>query len=184
MVGGMTTTTSIPIRRESLQRQLQIHRNNLATLEEQAASHGLHVPVDLINEINHARQQIETLEQMLTQNGDSGESMAIDIDLGLDGLLRAMTLIQTRMDLFIKGCEEDRRKLAILWRRDNPTLKHRLSIAVAIVFVAVGASLLFIKESRDLLFGSVFWLGVAVVGVIWACAPLIYLFGRDDPNAY
>jgi hypothetical protein len=156
----------------------------LATLEEQAASHGLHVPVDLINEINHARQQIEALEQMLAQNGDSGAVMAVDIDLGLDGLLRAMTLIQQRMEALVIAYQEDRRKLAILWRRGNPSVKHRLSIAVAMVFVMAGASLVFIKESRDLLFGTVFWLGVAVIGVIWACAPLIYLFGRDDPDVH
>lgn len=173
------TTTSIPIRRESLQRQLGIHRNNLAALEEQAATFGLRVPVDLHNEILHAQEQIVALEAMLASGASDG-ALEVGIDVGLDTLLRAMTLIQHRMDALMKAWEEDHRRTAVMWRKSFPSLKHRLSIAVAITFLIAGASLVFIKESRDLLFGSAFWLGMAVVGIIWVCAPLIYIFGRDD----
>lgn len=171
--------TTIPIRRESLARQLSIHRSNLAALEEQAAIYGIRVPLELHNEIEHARRQIEQLEQMLAAT-DGSTTLDISIDDGLDTLLRAITLIQLRMEQLMKAWEEDHRRTTVMWRKTFPSRKHRLSVAVAIMFLVMAASLIFIKESRDTLFGSAWWLGVVVVGLIIICAPLIYLFGRDD----
>lgn len=49
----------------SLQKQLQIHRRNLAELEKQRAQHGMDVPVHIIQGIEHEQAEIAKLEAQL-----------------------------------------------------------------------------------------------------------------------
>jgi hypothetical protein len=59
------------IRRRSLQKQLQIHKDNLNHLEERAAAYGvLRVPLDLRNEIGAEKAEIARLEAELARLGD------------------------------------------------------------------------------------------------------------------
>lgn len=173
-------TATIPIRRDSLQRQLEIHRNNLAALEEQAATYGLQIPLNVHNEMVHARQQIDQLESLLATAAADGAAVDVDIDSGLDTLLRAMTLIQQRMDAMLRAYLEDRERVAVLWRRAHPSIKHRLSIGVAVGFVALTCILWYIKEFRDV-FLTTPLLAVLVTAALLAVGPMVYLFGRDDP---
>ncbi len=46
-----------------LREQLRLHQANLQELERQRALHGLRVPLDLVNEINFTRREIERLRQ-------------------------------------------------------------------------------------------------------------------------
>lgn len=172
-------TTSIPIRRESLQRQLEIHRNNLAALEEQAASYGLQIPLNVVNEIDHARREIEKLEQLLAQN--NGSNVEMDIDSGYDALLSAMVYIQRRMEKLLTAVTEDRARVEVLWRRAHPSLKHRLAISTAVGFLVMTASLWYVKDFRDVLLSTPA-MALLITAALLTVAPMVYLFGRDDPN--
>jgi len=52
---------------QSLRRQLEIHKQNLFKLQEQAARHGMDVPLSLSNEIDHAQEQIRVIEQCIVE---------------------------------------------------------------------------------------------------------------------
>lgn len=55
---------------QSLRRQIDIHRKNLYSLEEQAALYGtLDVPIKLVNEIELEREEIRRLETELVRRG-------------------------------------------------------------------------------------------------------------------
>lgn len=56
-------------RRQSLLRQWSIKRASLRELEEQRANYGVRVPVDLLNEINQLKVEIEELEGKLGELG-------------------------------------------------------------------------------------------------------------------
>lgn len=54
---------------EALKRQLEIHRRNLYRLEERAAFHGLNVPIDLQNAIEHEKKEIARIEGRIPGRG-------------------------------------------------------------------------------------------------------------------
>ncbi|MFC1975109.1 CHAT domain-containing protein [Chloroflexota bacterium] len=53
--------------RDSLRRQLQQYRKTLLRLEEQKANYGLNVPIDILNGIENAQENIERIETRLQQ---------------------------------------------------------------------------------------------------------------------
>lgn len=53
--------------RDSLQRQLRQYRKTLLRLQEQRANYGLNVPLEILNGIDNAQEQIERIEARLRQ---------------------------------------------------------------------------------------------------------------------
>ncbi len=65
--GEQTTSTRSELieERESLKRQLRQYRKDLLQLQEQKAQYGLNVPLDILNGIDNAQQNIERIEARL-----------------------------------------------------------------------------------------------------------------------
>jgi hypothetical protein len=60
----------IAIREKAVREQLAVHVRNLNHLELQAAQYGLSVPIHLLNEMEHTREQIYHLtKELLRQEG-------------------------------------------------------------------------------------------------------------------
>lgn len=169
-------TTSISIRRESIIKQLELWRGNLAYSEEKAARFGIDVPVYLHNEIRDAKTEIVRLEQMLALN-DGSDNFDIQVDAGIDTLLNTMSFIQRRVDNLMSSWMEDHRRVEALWQRANPSVKHRASVVVAGLFLALTA-FVWLEFSQVLLGIPV--LGAIITAALLAAAPTVYLIGRDD----
>ena len=171
-------TTSISIRRESIINQLELWRGNLNAAEEQAAHYGINVPLPLHNEIENAKKEIERLEALLAQsNGNS--QIDVQIDNSFDAMVSTIGYLQKRIDFLMSSWMEDHRRVDIMWRKDHPSVKHRMSLVTAGLFVILALSIWYIKDFRDVLIAAPI-LGAMVTFALLAVAPLAYFFGRDD----
>lgn len=111
-------------RRESLQRQLQTYYKTLSHLEEQQARYGLRTPVDLLHDLELARDNIERVETELAGITARLDSLLAGVEPGEPGPAAAVSLPPPD---FVPAAELapmvealDRRSLALFIGADLP----------------------------------------------------------------
>ena len=142
--------------RKTKEAELETWQRNLATLQAQAALHGMAPPVEIVNEIEAAKRNIGRVQNEL----DAGQAQSIDATLtGHLELLLSIKRQQDGQQVHMAGMEQRlagmEQRLAAMHRRDNPSATATASRlgAIAILFAVYTA--LVIKELRDAMIANI-----------------------------
>ncbi len=109
--------------RESLQRQLRIHMSNLHRLQELAASFGMDVPVDLVNQIEFTEHEIARIKKKL-ETAEEIPVLVTEEELFVDKER------QQRIKSLRKQLEIHRRNLSLLEER---SASYAMNVPLSIV---------------------------------------------------
>lgn len=166
------------------QEELSTWQRNLATLQAQAANHGMSPPLELVNEIETAQRNIKRVQQEIDAgHEESAEQTAIS-------LFELVLVLSRRLDDAHSIIGEIRQQLhdmqRVMRRRAPPSRAAWASRWTAYaIFAAIYTSLM-IKEIRDVILANVLAsaliivLAVLLAGLLRLLSTLLQPGGQDD----
>ena len=166
------------------QEELSTWQRNLATLQAQAANHGMTPPLELVNEIETAQRNIKRVQQEIDAgHEESAEQTAIS-------LFELVLVLSRRLDDAHGIIAEIRQQLhdmqRALRRTPTPSRAAWASRWTAYAIVAAIYTSFMIKEIRDVILANVLAsaliivLAVLLAGLLRLLSTLLQPWGNDD----
>ena len=166
------------------QEELSTWQRNLATLQAQAANHGMTPPIDLVNEIETAQRNIKRVQQELDAGQEeSAEQTAIS-------LFELVLVLSRRLDdahaVIVELLKRLERIEAKLHRTPPPSRAAWASRWTAYAIFAVIYTGIMIPEIRDVILSNllasalIIVLAVLLAGLLRLLSTLLQPGGQDD----
>lgn len=123
--------------------ELETWQRNLATLQAQAAGHGMTPPLEIVNEIETARRNIKRV----TAEIDAGEAQSIDATLA--GLLELLLSIKRQQDSQDARMARMEKRMDAWQRQIAPSPPATAARWASVLILVVTYTLLIAPEMRE-----------------------------------